>query len=66
MFRNKVTGAAREELLSLLFGYYETKDKFLLSSPTLAAIVTPALNSPSFVISFSEGHFISAVENDIC
>lgn len=67
MFRNKVIGAAREKMLSLRFEYYEIKDNFLLSSPTLSAILTPALSIPSFVIPFSsEGHSIFVVEKDIC
>lgn len=63
MFGNKVIGAAREKMLSLRFEYYEIKDNFLLSSPTLSAILTPALSIPSFVIPFSsEGHSILVVE----
>lgn len=63
MFKRKIVGSLRLELLSILNHYYELGEGCLLQSSTLNSILSQALFSQLFVKPFIEGHRIS--ENDI-
>lgn len=63
MFKRKIVGSLRLELLSILNHCYELGEGCLLQSSTLNSILSQALFSQLFVIPFIEVHRIS--ENDI-
>ncbi|XP_062593279.1 uncharacterized protein LOC134254771 [Saccostrea cucullata] len=65
MFANKVIGEERIFLLEQLNRYYKMGVSCLLLSPTLRAIVEPALVNPSFESPFADGHVKSVPDIDL-
>lgn len=64
MFKEKVIGAPREELLSQLIVYYEMGMVCLLRSPSLNIILSPAMCNPLLTVPFTDGHVLSLLKKD--
>lgn len=64
IFKEKVIGAPREELLSQLIVYYEMGMVCLLRSPSLNIILSPAMCNPLLTVPFTDGHVLSLLKKD--
>jgi hypothetical protein len=64
MFINKVTGRPAAVLYQQLCQYYRMGVSCLLLSPTLRSFLEPALNNPTFRISFVEGEYMAMEDID--
>jgi hypothetical protein len=65
MFTGKIVGAQQINLFRNLETFYEKGVSFLLISPTLREILTPALSDPYFVLSTEECDLKSEIDIDM-
>ncbi|XP_048766818.2 uncharacterized protein LOC125673909 [Ostrea edulis] len=65
MFAGKVVGAQQMSLYQKLETFYKMGVAFLLHSPTLREILTPALSDPYFVMQTGESYLKSEIDIDI-
>jgi hypothetical protein len=65
MFAGKIIGAQQVSLYQKLESFHSIGIAFLLHSPTLRKILTPALSDPHFVMPTGESYLKSEIDIDV-